>query len=226
MEDTSNGERITTSFSEEDYDEYVPFWLATELKERVWSCSELAPLWQPEIAFEIGVALAPYITNLSEVDIFDRILYHSSEAKEEMEEAVHRYAEWVKQTFHKEIARRRREARLKNSCVLCEEYGREPERDVCSKCHKEHWTEEQRIKMQLYRARKAGTPATLTLGEWIATLKRYNYHCAYCQTGPYEVIEHYIPLTCGKGGTTKENCVPACRSCNSKKNNEHPEKQS
>lgn len=71
------------------------------------------------------------------------------------------------------------------------------------------------------RAIKLGLPATLTIRQWAKTVWHFNKQCAYCQ-GKHEVLEHYIPLELG-GGTTIDNCVPACKRCNLKKNRTHPD---
>lgn len=68
------------------------------------------------------------------------------------------------------------------------------------------------------RARKLGCQATLTYQQWEETLEYFDNKCAYCLDGPYECLEHVNPLTRG-GGTTFDNCVPACASCNARKNN-------
>jgi 5-methylcytosine-specific restriction endonuclease McrA len=62
----------------------------------------------------------------------------------------------------------------------------------------------------------------LTQREWLDILEVYNYRCAYCDA-EFEVEnmptkDHIIPISKG-GHNTKENIVPACRSCNSKKHN-------
>jgi 5-methylcytosine-specific restriction endonuclease McrA len=72
------------------------------------------------------------------------------------------------------------------------------------------------VATHLSRARMAGTPATLTVPEWLATIEHFEKKCAYCRQRPYEVLEHFIPITQG-GGTTADNCVPACTSCNGRK---------
>jgi len=64
--------------------------------------------------------------------------------------------------------------------------------------------------------------STLTSKEWLDILERYNYRCAYCDV-EFEVEnmptkDHVIPISRG-GGNTKENIVPACQTCNSKKHN-------
>jgi 5-methylcytosine-specific restriction endonuclease McrA len=82
--------------------------------------------------------------------------------------------------------------------------------------------ENQVVQRHLRRAIELRRAATLTLPEWIETLEHYKRSCAYCGTGAYEVLEHYTPLTKG-GGTTANNCVPACQSCNSQKRDRHPD---
>jgi len=62
----------------------------------------------------------------------------------------------------------------------------------------------------------------LTAQEWINILKEYKFRCAYCGCEftlfNKETRDHVIPISKG-GGNIKGNIVPACRSCNSKKNN-------
>lgn len=68
-----------------------------------------------------------------------------------------------------------------------------------------------RIKAQLMRARTAGVAATLDIVEWFLILESFNWKCAYCQKKPFQVMSHKIPQA--EGGTTSQNCVPACYSC-------------
>ena len=104
-------------------------------------------------------------------------------------------------------------------CSLC--HQKSPY-DICLSCEKKYQKERQRVRSQILRAKLAHVEATLTLSQWLTTLARFHRRCAYCQTGPYEVMEHYIPISQG-GGTTAENCVPACRKCNAQKSDRHPE---
>ena len=61
---------------------------------------------------------------------------------------------------------------------------------------------------------------TLTAGEWIDILLEYRFKCAYC--GKEFTLfnkatrDHVIPIDKG-GNNIKENIVPACQSCNSRK---------
>ena len=56
--------------------------------------------------------------------------------------------------------------------------------------------------------------------QWEATLKIFNYQCAYCTKihNQYEKLhqEHFIPLSHG-GEYSINNIIPACKSCNSSK---------
>ena len=63
---------------------------------------------------------------------------------------------------------------------------------------------------------------TLTAEEWIKILKDYKFKCAYCgkEFNLFDRPErdHVVPISKG-GNNIKENIVPSCRSCNSKKYN-------
>ncbi len=91
----------------------------------------------------------------------------------------------------------------------------------------EHWywggrRSVQALIRQLNRARKAGVPATLTWSQWSKTTEDFDLRCAYCELRPYYVMEHFIPIEYG-GGTTVENCIPACSWCNRRKGGKLPE---
>ena len=63
---------------------------------------------------------------------------------------------------------------------------------------------------------------TLTSNEWLGILKKYYWRCAYCGK-EFDLFnrptrDHIIPISKG-GDNVKENIVPACKSCNSKKYN-------
>ncbi len=70
-------------------------------------------------------------------------------------------------------------------------------------------------------AKKHKTAGTCTADEWRAIKEYFGYCCAYClrpETGTLRLsIDHLIPLT--RGGTSDpDNLAPACRPCNSAKN--------
>jgi 5-methylcytosine-specific restriction endonuclease McrA len=71
--------------------------------------------------------------------------------------------------------------------------------------------EHDRVQEQVARARSLQTRATLTLTEWLTALVYFRWRCAYCQEKPFQVLHHFTPRS--QGGTSSENCVPACYSC-------------
>ena len=72
------------------------------------------------------------------------------------------------------------------------------------------------------KARLKNIINTLTAQEWIDILKKYKFRCAYCGKEftlfDRETRDHIVPISKG-GHNVKENIVPACKSCNSKKYN-------
>ncbi len=75
-----------------------------------------------------------------------------------------------------------------------------------------------------YAARGRGLSDELTRQEWLATLEWFGFTCAYCGVSCEDrdlALDHYIPLTRG-GPTTRANCIPACRACNSQKLGQDP----
>lgn len=69
-------------------------------------------------------------------------------------------------------------------------------------------------RLHQHRRRASGI---LTAEEWFAILEAYCYSCAYCGRDDCPMhIEHVIPVAKG-GQTTRENIVPACKPCNSRK---------
>lgn len=111
-------------------------------------------------------------------------------------------------------------------CLICKkEYlskdTPESEMEICDKCEFETklYT---CILHQRARARRGNAEYTLTLSQWLITWNYFERKCAYClKLAGY--IEHFLPVTLG-GGTTINNCIPACNSCNLKKSNRHPDK--
>jgi hypothetical protein len=114
---------------------------------------------------------------------------------------------------------------VKITCTQCGERTAEyPHHNsiMCAKCSVEYG-QYPIVKSNLLLARRRGLPATLTDSQWKQTLDDFENTCAYCRSGPYQVLEHFLPLSSGRGGTTASNCVPACFSCNSLKSSHLPE---
>lgn len=79
------------------------------------------------------------------------------------------------------------------------------------------------LRFRRREARQRGLEHTLTAAEYEDILERYGYACAYCGRSDVELEkEHIIPVAQG-GGFTKDNIVPACKSCNLRKWAKTPE---
>ncbi len=84
---------------------------------------------------------------------------------------------------------------------------------LCFRCHDELLS---KVVRQKKRARVNGCEATLTTAQWAAKLRSSQACCYYCHKRiGYRALtlEHIVPVANG-GGTTDENCVPACMDCN------------
>ena len=69
------------------------------------------------------------------------------------------------------------------------------------------------------RAKENGARGAHTIEEWERVLRDHGWRCVYCKTDLTQGVatrDHKIPLS--RGGTDYiQNIVPACRSCNSRK---------
>lgn len=105
-------------------------------------------------------------------------------------------------------------------CLLCGNIYRAPHRKsrnlLCNSCRtrrNSNWLVSWQT--NVYRAEQHGLPSTLTFREWMETCHDFGFRCVYCGRRA-TLLEHFIPIA-EDGGTTVGNCIPACRSCNSRK---------
>jgi len=71
-------------------------------------------------------------------------------------------------------------------------------------------------KNQKYKRRSIIGQGKIKLHEWQSLMQVFDEKCAYCLIGGEMTIDHIKPIS--KGGLNAiENILPACRSCNSKK---------
>lgn len=95
-------------------------------------------------------------------------------------------------------------------------------REANVKTTKKEWRKAnpEKVAAQSARRRAAGraTKNDLNSHQWADIKARFNYSCAYCGAKLPLEIDHVIPVSKG-GGTTVNNVVPACRSCNASKGN-------
>lgn len=107
-------------------------------------------------------------------------------------EALFRAAQWIEASKHRVGRKIRQLVGTEEECTLI-------------------LTELYRIENNLRLARSLRVNATLTLVDWFNILEHFQWHCAYCRSGPFQVLVHINPQEVA--GTTPENCVPACRHC-------------
>ena len=142
-----------------------------------------------------------------------------------------RKAHQEEQRAYREAHQQKRKADDKAYCETHRE-----ERRMRHRVYNEAHREERRLYRQKYRqtdrsravrrqgtarrgAQKAGLPATLTEEQWLRTLAYFDNCCTYCglRNTPLEQ-DHIVPLSMG-GAYVANNIVPACKRCNSSKNN-------
>ncbi len=74
-----------------------------------------------------------------------------------------------------------------------------------------------RLRCQKRRSLQKNAPATLTVNQWKKCKTFFNHACAYCGKPSQKLHqEHFVPVTFG-GNYTINNIIPACRTCNSSK---------
>lgn len=88
------------------------------------------------------------------------------------------------------------------------------------------WVKQNKEKLVLSRNnRKAYVkmlPNTLTKQEWDSILSDFNKACALTGTTEKVTLEHFIPLSCGHGGTCLGNVYPLNASLNFSKQDKNP----
>ena len=65
--------------------------------------------------------------------------------------------------------------------------------------------------------RKKAKVFKVTVKDWKKLLNQYNFCCFYCKDKGEMTMDHIIPISRG-GNHSIGNIIPACKSCNSKKN--------
>lgn len=73
-----------------------------------------------------------------------------------------------------------------------------------------------RMKFHQRKALIDNLPNDFTKEEWESTVSLFGNRCAYCGEEKPLTQDHIIPVSKG-GGYTKQNIVPCCGSCNSRK---------
>jgi len=74
---------------------------------------------------------------------------------------------------------------------------------------------------QRVRAKAKGLSVDFRPRDWRSVLRDFGNCCAYCGGVKELQQDHFVPLAKG-GGSTRNNIVPACERCNSKKSDSDP----
>lgn len=121
---------------------------------------------------------------------------------------------------HRNLQRARNKRRWENPAyrAWAKQYWDGKGKDV----RERHWkTEKYKVTVARNGAKRrdrlAQSSHTLTSSEWLQLLNAYERSCAYCGIRNVRIVmDHVVPVS-KLGPTSKENVVPACDHCNSKK---------
>jgi hypothetical protein len=85
-------------------------------------------------------------------------------------------------------------------------------RSICAECRADYDREADYRR----RSRKHGHQPVVVPFTRRQVVELYGDRCIYCETGPFEHIDHVQPVAAG-GHHTVENAVPSCAACNRRK---------
>ena len=123
-----------------------------------------------------------------------------------------RYREWYRE-YHR--AYRKREYAREAKSQYMQEYRSRPE------IRRREWGRS-RWWDYIRRCRKYGHTPVIEDFTKADVIAKYGDHCAYCDTGAFEHLDHYVPVSKG-GPHTLDNVRPACTGCNRAKSDDDPE---
>ena len=180
-----------------------------ELK-RVEGYQEKYPVAYRDIHIQTRPLRLPYVMTPEDVRKFQenaaRSAIEAEYRKQRMAEEQALIRAWAEANpeLYREIIERG-QAEMRQHAREVNKVWRDKHKDEC------RWYRQDR------RARIRELPSTLTLKEWQEILSFYHYQCVYCGVMSHDLTQdHLVPVVL-QGGYTKDNIVPACHSCNSRK---------
>ena len=119
-----------------------------------------------------------------------------------------------RRNYHSNIEQSRKRVREQSRKTYSTEEGRDRLRKNAKRWVKSNPEKVKAIKHN----RRAESVGRLDPEKWKSRLDYYGGRCVYCRTDKNITIEHRIPIS--RGGTNlASNLVPACSTCNCRKNN-------
>lgn len=95
--------------------------------------------------------------------------------------------------------------------------------NTCHSCTHLNSNVNSKINAHVRRVNMAKVTRKFNMRQWFDTVGYFNYSCAYCGDKTKKLCQdHIIPIS-KLGDHTKNNIVPACQSCNSKKRDHNME---
>jgi 5-methylcytosine-specific restriction endonuclease McrA len=135
----------------------------------------------------------------------------------------YRKEQCVYQRAYNEVHREQRQRWLESHTAYYPESQRhyrrthQAQRNLWNKHWRAKHPEARQLDNTRRRARLRAVECTLTTAEWRTIKAAYGHRCVYCRKKFKRLtLDHVIPISKG-GPHTKENVVPACRRCNSRK---------
>jgi hypothetical protein len=141
-------------------------------------------------------------------------------------EHVYEYNRQYRESHPEQVQRWGEKTRESNRIRARKAYWQNPELHKAQNRERQrnnpHWSS---LNYHRRRARKLTLPATFSETDWQFALEHFNHRCVVCEADSNNgwdfAKDHWRPLSKG-GGTTADNIVPLCTSCNSRKNNRDP----
>lgn len=136
--------------------------------------------------------------------------------------------EYIKKYKHDRYKKTHPKKSYKKQCAFCGEAFetlRKPQKYCSIKCNIARYRGSEKHKLVAvidYHKRRGDKKTNVySVKDWHNALEFFKRRCAYCGKKTRLHQDHFIPLKLG-GAYIKGNILPACPSCNYKKNAQHP----
>lgn len=165
---------------------------------------------------------AYYLDNREEIEKYKKLYYEANRASIYLKNRSWFLSHPEKTKKYKKKYKHKPESKDKARIWKRMSYWLKPEvyREKARRWAREH-LEYGRIRQQIRLSRFRNVVNDYSVEDWENTLEVFGGMCVYCTSSENLCMDHFVPLAKG-GPTTKKNIVPACKSCNSSKNDSDP----